>query len=207
MELTTTDLENMSPDVELVTAEGGRRYKVTFTRTFAWDTAAYDPEEYMRSIFRRLGSFTPVPIRDQASSDMEIAPRGFALWTIVEAIRKTGVDQAVLLALTGIAFTEPGINQEDEELTNALRQGFQSLLEQSKREGWKTQTDYLLSYTYHEQRAHKMTRHEAAELASRTLGKPISMHAWRVRVDRWARDHDLPPVEHRKRRATPSSTL
>ena len=205
MKLTTTDLENMSPDVELVTAEEGRRYQVTFTRKFEWATAAYDPEEYMRSIFRRLGSSTPVPIRDQASSAIEIAPRGFALWTIVEAIRKTGVDQAVLLALTGIAFM--GINEENEKLTNALRQGFQSLLEQSKREGWKTQTDYLLSYTYHEQRAHKMTRQEAAELASRTLGKPISMHAWRMRVDRWARDHGFPPIEHRKRKARPSSTL
>ncbi len=63
--------------------------------------------------------------------------------------------------------------------------------------------DDVLRFTYVLLRKKRISRTEAASIATRLLGKeePINVDAWRSRVDRWAarQDPKLPPVEIRKR--------
>ncbi len=69
-------------------------------------------------------------------------------------------------------------------------------------EGWETPEDPIISCTYHMLRSHDMTRKQAARVASQLLGKTITTDTWRLRVDRWAANRNLPKVALRKRRRT-----
>lgn len=54
------------------------------------------------------------------------------------------------------------------------------------KEKWTAPEDPILSFCYYMLRAKRITRQQAADLASDILGRPIDREAWRKRVDRWA---------------------
>ncbi len=67
-------------------------------------------------------------------------------------------------------------------------------------EGWTTEEDPYLSFSYHLLVRKEITRAEAAQFASAMLGYPIEQDSWRKRVDRWARLRKFAPIGQTKRR-------
>ncbi len=55
--------------------------------------------------------------------------------------------------------------------------------------------EQILEASYELLREHKISRAQAADLATDVLQKQINTEAWRKAVDKWASDHGKPPVE------------
>ena len=65
---------------------------------------------------------------------------------------------------------------------------------------WPDLEALVLEYTYIMLRNKKLTHEQAADAATVLLGSYISRDAWRMRVKKFAKEHDLPQVEQRKRK-------
>ena len=84
---------------------------------------------------------------------------------------------------------------EETQLQDALRRLERAIMDQ-----WPTLEAFLLEYTYILLRNRKQTHELAAGMASYILQKKIEKDAWRMRVKKFAKDQELPPVEQRKRK-------
>ena len=67
-------------------------------------------------------------------------------------------------------------------------------------QAWPDLEDLVLEYTYIMLRNKHLTHDLAADDATVMLGVFISRDAWRMRVKKWAKLHELPPVEQRIRK-------
>ncbi len=68
-------------------------------------------------------------------------------------------------------------------------------------EDWKEELDPVLSASYHQLKRKLMNRYEVYQFARALLGTEAvgDSEAWRRRVDRWAKRHELEPVGKRGR--------
>ena len=69
-------------------------------------------------------------------------------------------------------------------------------------QAWPDLEALVLEYTYIMLRNKHVTHEQAADDATVMLGVFISRDAWRMRVKKWAKLQNLPPVEQRKRKST-----
>ncbi len=121
------------------------------------------------------------------------------LWSVSETIHEIGLDRVYLL----IAFADKlrehlqitNIPDQSQAFTGAMTAiaNMLDLPPTSK----DTPKDRALALTYHLLRSRSISHARAAEIASQLLGAEFSTEAWRRRVERWARKHNLPKVEKR----------
>ena len=77
------------------------------------------------------------------------------------------------------------------------------------REMWHDEEEIVLDATYQLLRSGQLDHFGAARAASSLLGKPLTAIAWRLRVARWAKKNEKPPVNlarggNRRQPITPS---
>ncbi len=144
------------------------------------------------------------------------------LWLVSKALHQITLDESLsivrMLLLIGKAMqARPDIPRgEGEEVFKTIWRRLDHMLnpdldrEKEITEDQPEKEDDVLRFSYVLLRKRRITRAEAASIATRLLGReePINVDAWRSRVDRWAERQKpkLPPVEIRKRGKKGKST-
>ncbi len=143
-----------------------------------------------------------------------------ALWHVTKALRKLTLEEAHMLvqmasAIANVIHLRKDIPPEDRDLLfDATWQRLDNLLNPDLNRlgegGEPANEEDVLRFTYVLLRYKRITREQAAAIATDLLGKQelINKDAWRFKVDRWAdrQNPKLPPVEIRKRGKKGGST-
>ncbi len=122
---------------------------------------------------------------------------------VYRIINDTGIkplDAFHLAELGAWVANEGQISKEQENRIIHVIKGMQNI-ELFPNEHWESTEDALLSFSYRMIRARMATYAQMAELAASSLDRTISTDTWKHRVIRWAKRHNLPKIELRKRRA------
>ncbi len=116
-------------------------------------------------------------------------------WDVYEAVTRAGVDRASDLAYM-VGWVLKGGQPLSEEESKFLTR----LIEAIKDSGaqWDSKEEFVLYLLYQELHEKRITRKQAARAASRMLKKTYTTDAWRMAVDRYAKNKGLPRVEQRK---------
>ena len=120
-------------------------------------------------------------------------------WDAYEAITRAGIDGALRLAAATSWLLTNGEHPLTQDEAQRLRNFFDRIEDIGKQ--WTSREEFVLGFTYEQLHAKKITREQAAKLASRVLKKPYTTDAFRVKLDRWAEhpSRRLPKVGIRKR--------
>jgi hypothetical protein len=130
-----------------------------------------------------------------------------ALWEMfqaIEVLNKQGLRNAAInLALFGARFMASALRQEGTlppGLDVAILKNAIEAIEQYHR--GKTRKEMVIAFTYAYLRERKLTREDAAKIATALLPEegPFTTEAWRKAVDRWAAARHQPKVEQRRRK-------
>ncbi len=145
------------------------------------------------------GAALQIDAREVGGPRVKIPTRLMALFRLTG--RTVGWESALSLLLLGAAIQKTAdlqnaeLEQEQAELSpddiNLLTGVFNEL----RRAAYQLNEHNVLEMTYELLHASKISRGNAAVLASDILGKKINPDAWRKAVDKWARDNHKPPVD------------
>ncbi len=119
------------------------------------------------------------------------------VWSILESIIILGPTKATQLTQLGMAIVQSiqGTHVEPSMEFTWARVFIESVSEQLLGEEWTTPEDRVLAFTHRALHTNQMKWDEAADVATRALGKEISPGALRKRLERWAPEHGLPKIE------------
>jgi hypothetical protein len=116
--------------------------------------------------------------------------------SLYRTFQNEGLEAVADLVYLVIALREGKVSKEEQDrLLVPIRDILEALTT-----SFQNNEDMLLSASYSLLHDKRITREEAALMASRGLGKKTTTDAWRKRVDRWAEKEGLPKVELYTRR-------
>ncbi len=116
----------------------------------------------------------------------------WALWAIYEAVRHIGIDMAAELISIGMRLErgiQHAISMEEFHAIERMLQHFVGYEDGGLPSGSKA--DALLGFTHKLIEQEQITYSEAARFASDELEQSITADAWRMRMNRWAREQGL----------------
>ena len=122
------------------------------------------------------------------STEVTLDPAVFV--GLVHATRTLGREHARALLQFGATLVKPELTAVDTQRLDYVLTALERYITQ-----WDDPAELALAVSYDQLRKHQLTDVQAALFASALLDQPVSTHAWRQRMDRWAGHHHLPPLD------------